>query len=120
MKDGNKVCKTILKLLVITIFITVFIIVVVQRQNIYDRISLFTNWMSKHAVLGPFVLSVVIMLGEVFFIPGTLLKMGAGYAFKRAYKDTVHAIVIGSVSAWTGISIGAVITMLLGRFVFKE
>ena len=69
---------------------------------------------------GPFSLSFAFMLGEVFFIPGSLLTIGAGFAFKRAYMSTSFALMYGSVACWLGASVGAIITMLLGRFVFHD
>ena len=120
MKQTSNLCQNILKLRIVAIFVTVFVVVIIEREYICERISVFSAWMVLHPVLGPFVLSVVIMLGEVFFIPGTLLKIGAGYAFKSAYKNIGHAILIGSLSAWLGISFGAILTFMLGRFVFKE
>ena len=81
---------------------------------------MFIEWMTANPVGGPFALSVVMCLGEIFFLPGSLLTVGAGFAFKKAYGNTQYAVIVGSLSTWVGISVGAVITMLLGRFVFKN
>ena len=119
MADRN-ICINLLRILITISLAAVFVYVVIERQYVYDQIGIFTKWMAIHPYLGPFTLSTVMMLGEIFFLPGSLLTIGAGFAFKRAYNHSEFALVVGSISAWVGISIGAVITMLLGRFVFKE
>ena len=119
MAESNSL-KSILRIIITIILAVVFIWVIVERQYVYDQISVFTKWMAQHPVGGPFMLSLVMCLGEIFFLPGSLLTIGAGFAFKQAYIHTHYALIVGSISAWIGISIGAIITMLLGRFVFKE
>ena len=86
----------------------------------YEKLEDFTSWMQKNPVEAPFILTFAMMIGEILFIPGSILKTGAGYAFKMAYKKQGYAIMVGSASAWIGISLGAIVTLLLGRFVFKH
>ena len=57
------------------------------------------------------------MVFTVLMVPGSLLTLGAGFAFKKAYGSTLHAVLIGSLSVWVGASTGDIIAMLIGRFV---
>lgn len=69
---------------------------------------------------GPFCLAGVHALSEIFFIPGSILTVGAGWAFKEAYHDFQFAMIVGSVSSQIGAMVGAVMTFLLGRYVFYD
>lgn len=100
------------------ILIAVFIFVIVERDWIHDRIGEFSDWLALNPVAGPFVLAGILALGEVFFIPSSLLTILAGFAFEKAYTNHKYAVVIGTLSSWIGVSFGAIITMGLGRFVF--
>ena len=69
---------------------------------------------------GPFALVGVYIFATVLFIPGSILTLGAGLAFKQAYQSTWRALLVGASSVWIGATIGAGIAMLLGRFVLKD
>lgn len=117
-RETNTICKTTLRCLVFLTLVAVFIFAIVERDWIYDRVGDFTNWLKLNPVAGPFVLAAILALGEIFFIPSSLLTVLAGFAFEKAYTHHKYAIIVGTISAWFGISLGALITMGLGRFVF--
>ena len=71
-------------------------------------------------MLGPLILVAVYALCAVMFVPGSILTLGAGFAFKQAYYSTWKAVLIGTPAVWLGASIGACIAMLLGRFVLRD
>ena len=90
------------------------------RTETINALSEFLTWVETHKVLGPICLSLIYIICVVFFVPGSILTIGAGLAFKQAYGSTWKAMVVGFLSVWVGASIGATIAMILGRFVFKE
>jgi len=47
------------------------------KQNFVD----FIDWLSKNAWLGFFLFIIIYILCTVFFIPGSILTIGSGYAF---------------------------------------
>jgi uncharacterized membrane protein YdjX (TVP38/TMEM64 family) len=47
------------------------------------------------------------------------LCIGAGFAFKRAYLEFQYTMVVGSITCTGGAMVGAIITFLLGRYVFQ-
>lgn len=100
--------------------IGVFIFAIVEREWIYDKIGEFATWLRLEPVAGPFVLAGILAMGEVFFIPSSLLTVLSGFAFEKAYTTHRYAIIVGTISSWIGISLGALITMGLGRFVFQQ
>ena len=56
----------------------------------------------------------------MFFVPGSVLTIGAGVAFKQAYISTWKALLIGMVSVWIGASVGGTVAFFLSRYVFSE
>jgi len=56
----------------------------------------------------------------VCFIPGSILTLGAGYAFRLAFKNTGIAVLVGSLSVFIGAYIGSCLAFLLGRYVFRD
>jgi len=67
------------------VLVGVFVYVIIERDLIYQQIEVFIKWLAENPVEGPWILTLVVCLGEIFFLPGSLLCIGAGFAFKRAY-----------------------------------
>ena len=67
--------------------------------------------------MGPFILTALVCVGTVLFLPGKILTMGAGFAFREAYSSTWLAVTIGSISTFIGAEIGAVLALLIGRYI---
>ena len=76
--------------------------------------------MQDHKILGPLILSLVYILCTVCLVPGSILTLGAGWAFQQAYSSTGVAIVVGSLSVFVGAWIGSVLAFILGKYVFRE
>lgn len=55
----------------------------------------------------------------MLLIPGSILTVGAGWAFQQAYNSTGVALVIGTLSVFIGAWIGSVLAFLLGKYVFR-
>ena len=60
------------------------------------------------------------IIATVAFIPGTILTLGAGWAFQQAYEVTWIAVLVGSLSVWIGAEIGSCVAFLLGKFVLRD
>ena len=117
-QETNSICKTTLRVLIFLTLVVFFIFTVVERRWIYDRIGDFSEWLKVHPNGGPFVLAGILAIGEVCFVPSTLLTILSGFAFEKAYTTHRYAIIVGTIASWVGISVGALISMFLGRFVF--
>ena len=102
------------------VLVLVIALVIVYRTQVATQLTLFMTWLSEHPVLGPFLLVIVYIIATVFFIPGSILTVGAGYAFNVAYGSIWKAVLIGGAAVWVGATIGASISMILGRFVLRD
>lgn len=94
--------------------------VVIEYDNVKEAFKKFLVWVQEHPVLGPFLLALIYIVAVVFFLPGSVLTIGSGVALKQAYNSTWRALLIGSLAVWIGASVGAFLSFLLGRYVFKE
>ena len=69
---------------------------------------------------GPIILALVYMVSTVFLIPGSILTLGAGWAFQQAYGSTGVAVLVGTISVFIGAWCGSVIAFILGKYVFRD
>jgi uncharacterized membrane protein YdjX (TVP38/TMEM64 family) len=79
----------------------------------------FLKWVEAHPWPGVFTFSAVYCLATILWIPGSLLTLGAGYIFGRAFGIGL-GIALGTLSVFIGASSGAVIAFILGRYIFQE
>ena len=106
--------------LILLIIIVAIILVIVFSKEVKQGLTDFIQWIADHKVSGPLILSLVYIAATIFFIPGSILTLGAGYAFNLAYKSTGIALLIGTLSVWLGAAIGSLIAFLLARYVFTD
>ena len=78
------------------------------------------DWIEANPAAGVFVYAVLYAVATVLFVPGSLLTLGAGYAFTAAVGGAEAGTALGSASVLLGASTGAVLSFLLGRFVFRS
>jgi len=105
---------------ILLIIIVSIVLVIVFSKQVKEGLANFIQWIADHPVSGPLILSLVYIVATVFFIPGSILTIGAGYAFNQAFKSTGIALAVGALSVWVGASIGSCIAFLLARYVFTD
>jgi len=105
---------------IIALLVLAIILAFIFRAQVSEGLQSFATWISNHKVTGPLLLMLAYIITTVAFIPGSILTLGAGWAFKLAYSSTWVAVVVGTLSVWIGAEIGSCIAFLLGRFVFRE
>jgi uncharacterized membrane protein YdjX (TVP38/TMEM64 family) len=59
------------------------------------------------------------ILHTVLVIPGSILTLGAGFVFAKAFGLGL-GVVLGTLSVFLGASLGAMISFLLGRYLLRE
>ena len=57
------------------------LLVIIFRDVVSQGLQNFATWIQKHKILGPVILLVAYIIATVAFIPGTILTLGAGWAF---------------------------------------
>ena len=77
--------------------------------------------MQDHPIEAPIILIVAYTCATVLLVPGSILTVGAGFAFYHAYGGSVvQGVVVGTVSVWVGAQLGSTAAFLLGRYFLRE
>ena len=86
--DKSSLGYNLIRAFILFGLITVAIVVIVKRDDIIDKLSVYILWMKNNPFDGPLTFTGLMFLGEVFFIPSTFLTVGAGFAFQEVYHNT--------------------------------
>ena len=84
-----------------------------------DILTAFLEWVEDNPALGAVAFSVVYVISTILFIPGLFLTLGAGLVFGRALGVGV-GVLVGTISVFTGATIGSILAFLIGRFVLRN
>ena len=80
----------------------------------------FFTWLSDNPGIGTFAFIVIYAIATaILFVPGSILTIGAGFAFAMAFGDEV-GLLVSSVAVFIGASIGSIVAFFLARYVMKD
>src|SRR5262245_35506856 len=100
---------TLLRLLIL-LALCAAIAVGLLRFPVKDLLAGFLEWIQQLGAWGPVVLGASYLLACLLFIPGSLLTLGAGFAF---------GVMIGTITVSVGSTLGAAAAFLAGRFLAR-
>jgi uncharacterized membrane protein YdjX (TVP38/TMEM64 family) len=123
--DGRCCCKacSVSKIVVGLILLALIVYVIVDSlttQNVKNGILTFLEWIETNPGLGVLAFVAVYVLSAVFFVPGSLLTLGAGFVFTTALASLGRGVLLASVAVFVGASLGAIASFLLGRYLFRD
>lgn len=81
------------------------------RQEVQERLRQFLEWAHNLGDVGALVLALVYIPAAVFLVPGSLLTLGAGFAF---------GVFRGSIAVSLGSTAAAAVAFVLGRFLARD
>eukprot|EP00980_Cylindrotheca_fusiformis_P010927 scaffold2499_cov125-Cylindrotheca_fusiformis.AAC.18 len=87
--------------------------------NVSDAVESFLQWIEDNPVAGIFVFMVVYFVATIFFIPGSILTLGAGFVFANAFGLGL-GVLLGTLSVFFGASAGGVAAFLIGRYLLRD
>jgi uncharacterized membrane protein YdjX (TVP38/TMEM64 family) len=96
---------------IVLIVAIVSVVVAARLLPVADWLKSFNDWVSHLGALGFFVFVVGYALATVFFVPGWILTVGAGFTF---------GLFIGTVAVSLGSTIGAALAFLVARFLARR
>lgn len=140
--------KKILIALCLLSFVIFVIVDTFTTGHVKNALRSLLTWIEENPMLGFFVFMLVYMVsvGEltprhilplvsessqaqlltfpplshpVLVIPGSILTLGAGFVFAKAF-GLGRGVVLGSLSVFLGASLGAMIAFLFGRYLFRD
>jgi len=118
--DRSGCYKKLLVGLILLGFI-VFVIVDTQTNNyVRTGIVAFLEWIENNTVAGVFCFVAVYFFATIFFVPGSILTLGAGFVFSAALDSLGWGVLLGTAAVWVGASLGAIAAFLLGRYLFRD
>lgn len=114
----NKFIKywSLIAMLILAIYVTLDFFFIGYTK--YVLIS-FLKWVESNPWPGVFTFSGVYCICTILWIPGSLLTLGAGYIFGRAFGIGL-GIALGTLSVFIGATSGAIFAFLIGRYIFRE
>src|SRR5262245_36296371 len=89
----------------------VAVVVAVKYFHVQDVLKAALDWIGKLGPLGPVMFVGLYVVATVFFIPGSVLTLGAGAVF---------GVALGSVSVSMAATLGATAAFLVGRYLARD
>lgn len=115
----EKILKWVKILIFLIIVIGLIVFVTVQSDLIIDWVTSFLELVEDSGFLGMLLFVLVYITGTVLFVPGLLLTLGAGFVYAEIY-GVLLGITVAFFIVIIGATIGSILAMLLGRYVFRE
>ena len=108
--DGGSRDGTRIKLIVAALAV-VLIVFAFRQFNVQELLRSSLDWIQQLGPLGPLVFVVIYILATVFFLPGSILTLGAGFVY-----GVLKGFVIVSVAS----TLGATAAFLVGRYLARD
>ena len=109
--DKQRAAKNALGRLVALIAIVIALFLAMRFLPVRQWLTSFNNWVAQTGVAGIFIFIGVYVVATVLLAPGSVLTIGAGFAF-GLWK--------GFLAVSAGATIGAALAFLIARFIARE
>ena len=76
--------------------------------------------MKVHIFLGSLILIGIKVIGTILYVPGVLLAIGVGFAYKQIFKYYYISLPVSVLVYFIGSCIGCTCAFYLGRFILKS
>src|ERR1043166_9430161 len=87
------------------------IVLAVKYLHVQDLLKSALDWIGKLGPWGPVIFAGIYVVATVFFIPGSVLTLGAGAVF---------GVGLGSVCASVSATLGRTAAFLVGRYLARD
>ena len=109
--DKQRAAKNAIGRLVMLLAIVIALFLVMKFLPVREWLTSFNNWVGQMGVAGIFIFIAVYAVATVLLAPGSVLTIGAGFAFGLGK---------GFLAVSAGATIGAALAFLIARFVARE
>ena len=96
---------------VITVVVLLILAVLLWALPVRQYLIAVLTWTQSLGAWGPIFVAIFYVFAAVFFLPGSVLTLGAGFLF---------GVQVGLLSAWAGATLGACAAFLVGRTVARD
>mmetsp|Transcript_12024 Transcript_12024/g.18147 ORF Transcript_12024/g.18147 Transcript_12024/m.18147 type:complete len:349 (-) Transcript_12024:104-1150(-) len=120
---GKKKCKmSTEKICILSVFVVLVVLIVIDSSTtgyVEEGASDFLDWMKQNPILGVFAFIAIYAVATVLFIPGSILTLGAGFAFGCEFGLGI-GVAMASLAVFLGAVVGSIAAFLLGRYLFRN
>jgi uncharacterized membrane protein YdjX (TVP38/TMEM64 family) len=106
-------------LLLLVTLVTLLIVDTATTGYVKHFLLQYLQWTEDNPTLGLFVYVVVYFVATVLFIPASIMMVGSGYIFSRAF-GTVVGITVATISSFFGAIISAIVQFFIARFLLRQ
>jgi uncharacterized membrane protein YdjX (TVP38/TMEM64 family) len=100
-------------------FIIFVIIDSTSNRVVAKGLNSFLEWIQKNPASGIFAFTGVYFLATVLFVPGSILTLGAGFVFSRAFGLGL-GVLVATLTVLLGASSGTICSFIIGRYLLRE
>ncbi|KRX00438.1 hypothetical protein PPERSA_03171 [Pseudocohnilembus persalinus] len=119
--EKNSKKQMILKITLFLFFVGIITLIIIFRSELLDEYKNFINWFIKNKIIGFILIVLIYMIGTIFFFPGLILSLGAGYSFYEAYDNKLGlALFLGSLAVFFGALLGSMLAFLIARYLLRS
>jgi len=111
MTDGKPAAKSALGRLIALVAIVIALFLVMRFLPVREWLRSFNDWVGQMGIAGIFIFIGVYAVATVLMAPGSILTIGAGFAF-GLWK--------GFLAISAGATFGASLAFLIARFIARE
>lgn len=101
-------------------FIVYVVVDSLTTKHVRGGIVSFLEWIENNIVAGVFSFMAVYFIATIFWVPGSILTLGAGFVFSSALNSLGWGVLLGTAAVWVGASAGATAAFVLGRYLFRD
>lgn len=77
-------------------------------------------WLKDNSLLGALIFIFTYIIFTLFFIPGSILTLCAGYIYSYSTNNIFLGILIGFLVVFIGSNIGATLAFLFSKYLFND
>jgi uncharacterized membrane protein YdjX (TVP38/TMEM64 family) len=109
--QSSAASKSAIRRLIVLIVIVIALLLAMRFLPVQQWLRNFNDWVGQMGVAGIFIFIGVYAIATVLLAPGSILTIGAGFAF-GLWK--------GFLSVWAGATLGASLAFLVARFIARD
>src|SRR5439155_2509497 len=96
---------------VLCAIVGIALVLALKYFHVQDLLKSALDWIGKLGPWGPVIFIALYVVATVFFVPGSVLTLGAGAVF---------GVALGSVSVSISATLGATAAFLVGRYLARD
>lgn len=108
------------KILMIVFILGCLVLTFIFFKELKAEFLSFLEYMKTHLLIGTVVIIIIKIIGTILYVPGILLAISVGFAYKTTLNSYLLSIPIGVLVISIGSAIGCSCAFFLGRYLLKS